>query len=277
LNQLTRADCTTRDPKRAERFARLQDELEDRIARLAEQENLDAMRPTLDGRQVMERLGVEPGPVVGEALAFLMDVRMERGEIATLSLEQACRAGAALGLALSVSAYPDGSPVRDAGQLRLESRLRVVIHREIGWQTEVPMPIPGDRRAWDVVLAAGGRRAGCECEQRLGDIQALERRLALKLRDGAVDVLILVVADTAWNRRVVREHREALRGLLRKLHGGTQHTGKVYLPPHPSETDRTARVVSLRRSLSRAVENEDFERAAALRDQIRRLEAGQEV
>jgi poly(A) polymerase len=81
LNQLTRADCTTRDPKRAERFAELQDDLEERIARLAEQENLDAMRPTLDGRQVMERLGLEPGPVVGEALAYLMDVRMERGEI----------------------------------------------------------------------------------------------------------------------------------------------------------------------------------------------------
>ncbi len=69
----------------------------------------------------------------------------------------------------------------------------------------------------------------------------------------------------------------SLRGLLRKLHGGTQHSGKVYLPPDPTETDRTARVVSLRRSLSRAVEAEDFERAAALRDQIRRLEAGQEV
>jgi poly(A) polymerase len=81
LNLLTRADCTTRDPKRAERFARLQDELEDRIARLAEQENLEAMRPTLDGRQVMERLGLEPGPIVGEAMAFLMEVRMERGEI----------------------------------------------------------------------------------------------------------------------------------------------------------------------------------------------------
>jgi poly(A) polymerase len=81
LNQLTRADCTTRDPKRAERFALLQDELEERIARLAEQENIEAMRPTLDGLQVMERLGLEPGPLVGEALAFLMEVRMERGEI----------------------------------------------------------------------------------------------------------------------------------------------------------------------------------------------------
>jgi protein arginine kinase activator len=68
----------------------------------------------------------------------------------------------------------------------------------------------------------------------------------------------------------------SLRGLLRKLHGGTQHSGKVYLPPDPSETDRTARVVSLRRSLSRAVEAEDFERAAALRDQIRKLETARE-
>jgi protein arginine kinase activator len=65
----------------------------------------------------------------------------------------------------------------------------------------------------------------------------------------------------------------SLKGLLRKLHGGTQHVGKVYLPPDPTEMDRTARATSLRRSLQRAVDEEDFERAAALRDQIRRLEA----
>jgi protein arginine kinase activator len=67
----------------------------------------------------------------------------------------------------------------------------------------------------------------------------------------------------------------SLRGLLRKLHGATQHVGKVYLSPDPTEMDRTARIVSLRRSLQRAVDDEDFERAAALRDQIRRLEAVQ--
>ncbi len=50
-----------------------------------------------------------------------------------------------------------------------------------------PLPIPGDRRAWDALVASGGRRAGCEAETHLGDIQALERKLALKLRDGAVD------------------------------------------------------------------------------------------
>ncbi len=81
LNQLTRADCTTRNEARAKRLATLQDELEERIARLAEQENLDAMRPALDGNQIMARLGIGPGPLVGEAYAYLMDVRMERGPI----------------------------------------------------------------------------------------------------------------------------------------------------------------------------------------------------
>ena len=81
LNQLTRADVTTRNAERATRFATLQDDLEERIAALAEEENLEAMRPPLDGRQVMERLGIGPGPVVGEALAYLMEVRMERGPV----------------------------------------------------------------------------------------------------------------------------------------------------------------------------------------------------
>ncbi len=82
LNQLTRADCTTRNPFRAKQMATLQDELEERIARLAEEENLEAMRPPLDGREVMAHLGIEPGPLVGEALEHLMELRMERGPIA---------------------------------------------------------------------------------------------------------------------------------------------------------------------------------------------------
>jgi poly(A) polymerase len=81
LNQLTRADCTTQNAFKAKKLQALQDDLEERIARLAEQENLEAMRPPLDGRQVMEYLGIEPGPTVGEALAYLMEVRLERGPI----------------------------------------------------------------------------------------------------------------------------------------------------------------------------------------------------
>jgi poly(A) polymerase len=81
LNQLTRADCTTQNRFKAKKLEALQDDLEERIARLAEEENLDAMRPPLDGKQVMEHLGVEPGPIVGRALEHLMELRLERGPI----------------------------------------------------------------------------------------------------------------------------------------------------------------------------------------------------
>ncbi len=63
-----------------------------------------------------------------------------------------------------------------------------------------------------------------------------------------------------------------LRGLLRRIHGGTQHMGKVYLPPDPSATEMEKRLEALRRKLQRAVDAEDFERAARIRDQIRTLE-----
>lgn len=64
-----------------------------------------------------------------------------------------------------------------------------------------------------------------------------------------------------------------LRKLMRRIHGGTQHVGKVYLPPDPTEADREDRLRGLRRKLDRAVRVEDFERAAEIRDEIRTLEA----
>jgi poly(A) polymerase len=81
LNQLVRADCTTRNPFKAKALAALQDDLELRIARLAEEENLERIRPPLDGNEVMEHLGIGPGPVVGEALDYLLELRMDRGPI----------------------------------------------------------------------------------------------------------------------------------------------------------------------------------------------------
>jgi len=79
LNHLVRADCTTRNRERAKELAALQDDLELRIARLSEEENLQQLRPPLDGNEVMERLGVGPGPLVGEALGYLLEQRIERG------------------------------------------------------------------------------------------------------------------------------------------------------------------------------------------------------
>jgi poly(A) polymerase len=81
LNHLVRADCTTQNPFRAKQLAALQDDLELRIARLAEQENLERIRPPLDGNEVMEHLGLSPGPLIGEALGFLLEERLERGPI----------------------------------------------------------------------------------------------------------------------------------------------------------------------------------------------------
>ena len=81
LNELTRSDCTTRNAKKAATLARRMDQLEERIAELREHEELAKLRPALDGDAVMEILGVPPGRVVGEAKAFLMEIRLEDGEI----------------------------------------------------------------------------------------------------------------------------------------------------------------------------------------------------
>jgi transcriptional regulator with XRE-family HTH domain len=140
--------------------------------------------------------------------------RIERGEIASLSIDQACRAAAAVGLRVSLRTFPDGDPARDAGQPAVLERFRRRIPSEAVWRTEVPLPIPGDRRAWDALVVLRRRRAGCECEAGLRDAQAVERRLALKLRDGQVDIVLLVVPDTVANRRFLLQHREQLRGLL---------------------------------------------------------------
>ncbi|MBI2705921.1 MAG: CCA tRNA nucleotidyltransferase [Actinobacteria bacterium] len=81
LIELTRCDCTTRNKRKAAELAGRMDELEARIAALEESEQLAALRPDLDGNQVMARLGVPPGPVVGRALGFLLDLRLDEGPL----------------------------------------------------------------------------------------------------------------------------------------------------------------------------------------------------
>ena len=81
LNELVRCDCTTRNPRKAAALGQRMDALEQRIRELQEKEALESLRPALDGRQVMAHLGIAPGPDVGAALDFLLEVRMEDGEI----------------------------------------------------------------------------------------------------------------------------------------------------------------------------------------------------
>jgi poly(A) polymerase len=79
LHVLTRADCTTRNRKKAERLRRTYDDLEERIARLSEEEELASIRPDLDGNQIMDILGIGPGRDVGAAYNFLLELRMDNG------------------------------------------------------------------------------------------------------------------------------------------------------------------------------------------------------
>ncbi len=79
LHILTRADCTTRNKRKAERLRKTYDDLEKRIARLSQEEELAAIRPDLDGKQIMEILGIPPGRDVGAAYNFLLELRMDRG------------------------------------------------------------------------------------------------------------------------------------------------------------------------------------------------------
>lgn len=79
LHKLTRSDCTTRNKRKAAALSRTYDGLETRIAELKEREELDAIRPDLDGNQIMEILGVGPGPVIGKAYQHLLELRLENG------------------------------------------------------------------------------------------------------------------------------------------------------------------------------------------------------
>jgi poly(A) polymerase len=81
LNELTRCDCTTRNAARARTLGQRMDELERRIEELRAEEEIDAIRPELDGRQVMEHLHLAPGPDVGRALEFLLELRLEEGPL----------------------------------------------------------------------------------------------------------------------------------------------------------------------------------------------------
>ena len=81
LHRVSRSDVTTRNRRLSRSLAEAYDDLERRIAELAAQEELDAIRPDLDGGQIMQILGIAPGPVVGEAYKFLLNLRLDEGSL----------------------------------------------------------------------------------------------------------------------------------------------------------------------------------------------------
>ena len=88
LHKLTRADCTTRNQRKAAALRSAYDHLEQRIAVLREQEELDSIRPDLNGQQIMELLGISEGPMVGRAYKYLLEVRLDQGPLSPVQAQE---------------------------------------------------------------------------------------------------------------------------------------------------------------------------------------------
>lgn len=184
------------------------------VERVRDRGNRQARRLLRDlGTELREvRLGAGLSQRAVARAAGLNQSRISRTEHAQripARLDELAAHCAVLGLRLSVKAYPDGSPVRDAGQLRLLDRLRLRLHPRFHWRSEVLVGGPGDLRAWDVQLDGPGS-IGVDAETQLRDIQAVQRRIETKARDSGVDRVVMLVAATRHNRLALSLHRRAL-------------------------------------------------------------------
>ncbi|MFG1998233.1 CCA tRNA nucleotidyltransferase [Spirillospora sp. NPDC048911] len=110
LHKLTRADCTTRNKRKADRLRRTYDDLEARIARLSEEEELASIRPEVDGNEIQEILGIKPSPLVGKAYRYMLEYRLDRGPIGKEAAMAELRRWAIERGILDPSGAPPGAP-----------------------------------------------------------------------------------------------------------------------------------------------------------------------
>lgn len=190
------------------------------------------------------------------------EARYESGTYQGVTIVGAAELLGVVGLGLRVSTYPLGDPPRDREHALLGAAFLGHVGPPLSWRTEVPLPNAGDARSWDGALMGRGRRTGIEFERVLGDVQAQGRRIALKRRDGGVDYLLVVVADTAANRRALRQWHTFLpelprlttRYVLEELENG-RHPGDglvLFRPAGASSATRKSQFVSLGILLSAA-------------------------
>lgn len=144
--------------------------------------------------------------VVGAAAALTQSQvsEIERGRYPGVSIDALSRHAVAVGLDLSVRLFPGGEPIRDRAHAALLERFRKAVGEGWDWAAEVPLPIRGDKRAWDRRLQGAGVAIGIEAETRPTDMQEVQRRLGRKKRDGDIDRLILVLPNSEWCRRLLR-------------------------------------------------------------------------
>lgn len=186
-------------------------------------------RTARDLRDARLAAGLSLDAVAGAAGMSASQVnRIEHARIEGVSVRTLAILHAVLGMRLTVRGYPDGDPLRDAGQARLITRWLPELHPSLEFRAEVSIGLPGDLRAWDGEILAPDGTCKLEAETVLYDLQAQERRLTLKMADAGVDLVILLVADTRHNRAVLREHRASLaarfpldtRAVMRALRAG---------------------------------------------------------
>jgi len=145
--------------------------------------------------------------IVSRKLGVSVDrqIRAERGDPSTLTIDLAARYASMLGLELAASLHPIGNTIRDKGHLALLERFRRRLPAIVRWRTEVPVPITGDARSADGMASAASIDYLVEAETHLGDFQALEQRIFAKARDIGADRVVLLLADTRHNRTIARE------------------------------------------------------------------------
>ncbi|HUG30213.1 MAG TPA: helix-turn-helix transcriptional regulator [Candidatus Limnocylindria bacterium] len=206
------------------------------------------------GREVLQQVGAElraarlDRGLSIEAVAAVLGVsgaqvsRIERSLAPNVPLSVIVSFASVVGLDLVIRSYPGPGAIRDIAQIGLLGDFRGQLHASVRWAVEVPLPIAGDQRAWDALIAGTGWRYGVEVESLPRDAQALVRRLHLKQRDGEVDGVLLVLPDTRrvrTFRRLAAEELDAAfpvpgRTALGRLASGLDPGGSaVILIPRP--------------------------------------------
>jgi transcriptional regulator with XRE-family HTH domain len=140
--------------------------------------------------------------------------RLEAGHVRGVTIQRLSEVASVLGYEVSLGLHPVGDPVRDKGQLAVARRLDSLLSPAWRVTNEALLPGPGEQRAWDKLLrlVASGRShlVGVDIETRVRDVQALTRRTRARERDGMVDAILIVLSDSANNRRLVDDLRASL-------------------------------------------------------------------
>ena len=144
--------------------------------------------------------------------------RIESGTLEGLTLVDAVVLADAVGLDVSIKAYPGRQPTRDAGHARKLTEFLAHVGAPLRYGLEVGLPpregVP-EQRAWDAMIFGPDGETGVELEMRLYDLQAQTRRILLKWRDSGAERLLLLVNDTDANRRVLRTFPDYFKDLPR--------------------------------------------------------------